>query len=86
MHGGAAPQVRQAAAARLAALVDPALDTLQRALRSSDLGVAVRAARDVLDRAGYRASTQVDLNVDEAPRIVAIRHVIVDPDGREEDY
>lgn len=55
MHGGAAPQVQKSAKERIAALVHPALDTLQRALTDRDVNAAVRAARDVLDRAGYAA-------------------------------
>lgn len=47
MHGGAAPQVQRSAWERLAALVDPAIDALQKALGSDDVNAAVRAARDV---------------------------------------
>lgn len=57
-HGGAAPQVRQAAKDRIAALVDPAIDALQRALDHKDVNAAVRAARDLLDRAGLAPPQQ----------------------------
>ena len=55
MHGGAAPQVKLAAKDRIAVLVDPAIDALQRALAHKDINAAVRAARDLLDRAGLAA-------------------------------
>ena len=58
MHGGKAPQVQLAAKARIAALVDPAIDALQRALDHKDINAAVRAARDLLDRAGLAAPKQ----------------------------
>lgn len=77
MHGGAAPQVRMAARARLAALVDPAIDALTRVLvepeqvtrdefgRPHLIGPSfserVRAAEAILDRAGYPKRTEVDL-------------------------
>lgn len=52
-HGGAAPQVKQKAALRLAQLVDPAIATLGREMvkaeKSSD---RQRAANSILDRAG----------------------------------
>ena len=53
MHGGGAPQVKAAAAARLRALVDPALGVLQYAMRrkDKDLRGALQAAKEVLDRA-----------------------------------
>lgn len=59
-HGGGAPQVKLAARERIAALVDPAIDALQRALRHRDIGVAVRAARDLLDRAGFVAPKPIE--------------------------
>lgn len=49
-HGGAAPQVRQKAAARLAALVDPAIGVLAKALASKDERLKLNAAQDVLNR------------------------------------
>lgn len=60
-HGGAAPQVQASARERIAALVDPAIDALQRALKHRDIGAAVRAARDLLDRAGYAAARAIEL-------------------------
>jgi hypothetical protein len=54
VHGGAAPQVKEAARVRLLALVDPALGVLARAIkphRKLD-SLALAASKDVLDRAG----------------------------------
>lgn len=76
-HGGGAPQVRLAARARLAALVDPAIDALTRTLAEEERVVRdtfdrphvlgptfaerIRAAEAILDRAGYPKRTEVDL-------------------------
>jgi hypothetical protein len=58
-HGGNAPQVKAAAARRLATLVDPAIAVLARLLRPRR-GALTRleldAARDVLDRNGFAAA------------------------------
>jgi hypothetical protein len=53
MHGGAAPQVKAAAAARLRAMVNPALNVLEYAMKrkDKDLRGALAAAKEVLDRA-----------------------------------
>ena len=53
MHGGGAPQVKAAAAARLRAMVDPALGVLEYAMKrkDKDLRGALAAAKEVLDRA-----------------------------------
>jgi hypothetical protein len=53
MHGGGAPQVKAAAAARLRAMVDPALGVLEYAVKrkNKDLRGALAAAKEVLDRA-----------------------------------
>ena len=53
MHGGAALQVKAAAAARLRAMVDPALGVLEYAMKrkDKDLRGALAAAKEVLDRA-----------------------------------
>lgn len=77
MHGGAAPQVRLAARARLAALVDPAIDALTRVLEEPERIVRdqfdrphlvgpsfaerIRAAEAILDRSGYPKRTEIDL-------------------------
>lgn len=62
-HGGAAKQVKQAAALRLASLVSPAIGTLAREMvkaeRSAD---RQRAANSILDRAGVvrQSSAEAD--------------------------
>lgn len=55
MHGAQAPQVKAKAKERLLEMVDPALQTLTRAMRGHHMPSAVTAARDVLDRAGLQA-------------------------------
>jgi hypothetical protein len=59
-HGGAAPQLREAAKDRLLALVDPALERLAGLLASGDERVAIQACRLVLDAA--------DLDTVDAPK------------------
>lgn len=53
-HGGAAPQVKQKAAERLAALVDPAITRLGNLIRSKSESICLAAVRDVLDRNGHK--------------------------------
>ena len=60
-HGGAAPQVQASARERLDALVDPAITGLQTALDSEDLGAVLKAARLVLDRAGFPPATKLEI-------------------------
>jgi hypothetical protein len=62
-HGGGAPQVKAKAAERLAALVDPAIDTLDKSMKVDNPAVALAAAKDVLDRAGHKATDKVDSTV-----------------------
>lgn len=57
-HGGGAPQVKQKAAERLAALVDPAITTLGLLLRSKQEHVRLKAVQDVLDRNGHKPPDQ----------------------------
>lgn len=60
MHGGGAPQVKQAAALRLAALVDPAIGAIEKRLKRDGDDV-LRAAFGVLDRTGYGATSKHEL-------------------------
>ena len=53
MHGGKAPQVKQNARERLAALAEPAIDALKRALETEDINATIRAAQLILDRTGF---------------------------------
>lgn len=63
-HGGAAPQVKKAAADRLAEMVDPALDALRKMVDEADSdAVRLSAVKDILDRAGYKPRDKVDVNV-----------------------
>jgi hypothetical protein len=62
VHGGAAPQVKRRAAERLAALVDPAIGVISAALRDKKQPkIAFDAARDVLDRAGFKKPDAVQI-------------------------
>lgn len=62
VHGGSAPQVKEAARLRLLAMVDPALATIQRSLTRKykpgehPTAVELAAAREVLNRAGLSAA------------------------------
>jgi hypothetical protein len=60
-HGGAAPQVKARARERLAALVEPAIGVLGDLIRRRGKlpMAALGAARDVLDRAGYKVAEPV---------------------------
>lgn len=49
-HGGAAPQVKNKAAERLAAAVDSAVENLLKKQKSKLEGVSLRASQDILDR------------------------------------
>lgn len=60
VHGGKAPQVVFAAEERIRALVAPSLDRIQRTIADNDNPqLALAAARDILDRAGYKATEKV---------------------------
>lgn len=62
-HGGQAPQVRAAAAARIERLVDPAISTLREMmLRGDSHTVRLKAAESVLDRAGIVAEKEVKVD------------------------
>jgi hypothetical protein len=55
--------VRQAARLRLAALVDPAIGVLQAALKQRKrLDLALSAARDALDRNGFKTPEKLELS------------------------
>ena len=81
-HGGKAPQVQRKAAERLAALVDPAIGALQELLSKKNKHAPTRlgAARDVLDRNGYKPTEKVEHSGEV---VTQIRRVIVD--GRSSD-
>lgn len=59
-HGGSSPQARQAAQLRLAALVDPAIATLEQEMDTAEESRdRLAAANSILDRAGYGRSQQI---------------------------
>lgn len=63
MHGGAAPQVQNAARRRLLEAADPAAAELVKLLDSPDEQIRLRAATALLDRSGHGASsTQVQVD------------------------
>ncbi len=78
VHGGAAPQVKEAAKLRILALVHPALATMARAVNSKRKGepsaVEVSAAKDILDRAGLAAKDRLELSgAAKAPLTITIK-------------
>lgn len=61
MHGGSAPQVKKSAYERLAEMVDPILTEMYRiALSGEAEAVRVVAAKDLLDRAGYKPKERIE--------------------------
>lgn len=74
MHGGKAPQTMAAAKLRLAALVDPAIGVLAKAMKDQKKqpASALAAARDVLDRAGLKPADQIEIT-DMSRRFAVLR-------------
>ena len=70
MHGGGAPQVKQAAQRRIQELVLPSLGLLAEYIERTDpdegapAQARIQAARDILDRAGFSATHRLDLSAD----------------------
>lgn len=63
-HGGAAPQVKNAAEARLRALEFPAIDRIGQLIQQTEFpSVAYQASKDVLDRLRGRATEFVEAKV-----------------------
>jgi hypothetical protein len=72
-HGGGAPQVKQAAMARLRALQEPAIDALDWLLKERSFPSATMSAiRDVLDRTEGKAPESMDLHVSGAVDVVSV--------------
>jgi hypothetical protein len=73
-HGGAAPQVQRTARQRLQALADPAVGVLERFVNPVagqaliEPEIALRAAKDVLDRTGFKAVTKIQVTKSIDPR------------------
>jgi hypothetical protein len=62
IHGGKSPQVQRSAAERLRAMVHPSLTVFEERLKDKDQpGMQIQVARDVLDRTGYSAKTQLEV-------------------------
>jgi hypothetical protein len=71
MHGGAAPQVKQAALERLMALQNPAIDRLTKLIAQEAFPtVAYAASRDVLDRTMGKPGEQQTVEHSGAIRII----------------
>jgi HEAT repeat protein len=61
MHGGKSPNAQRSAKRRLLEAADPAAATLVDLLKDDDPHIRERAARAILDRAGYGPSSSVDV-------------------------
>jgi len=60
VHGGRAPQVKAKAEDRIRDLVDPSLNRIARTIGDdANPALALAAARDILDRAGYKATEKI---------------------------
>ena len=60
VHGARAPQVKAKAEDRIRALVDPSLNRIARTIADDqNPALALAAARDILDRAGYKATEKI---------------------------
>ncbi len=61
VHGGAAPQVKRKARERFNDLVDPAINLLAVVINNDKMPAPSRvtAAKDILDRAGYKPVEQI---------------------------
>lgn len=73
-HGGAAPAAKKAARLRLAALVDPAIDYIHSVLKPGKghkkavpPNVRLAAAKDALDRNGFKAKDELVLTQEFDP-------------------
>lgn len=77
-HGGGAPQVKRKAALRLIELIDPAIATIARVMTDQNAKPSdrLRAAENVLDRAGVPRSTEVT-NTDTAQELLVERLITI---------
>lgn len=74
-HGSRTPQAARKARLRLIELVDPAIATVARLMANADSeAVRLRAAENVLDRAGYPRRSEVDI---EAGREVLHERILI---------
>jgi hypothetical protein len=76
-HGGRAPQVKERARIRLAALVDPAITTLAREMTTAQASSdRQRAANSILDRAGLSRGVAPEVELARAlliERLVSLK-------------
>lgn len=79
-HGGAAPQVREAARRRLLEAADKAAAVLVEMVKDQNLPPAVRlgAVRDLLDRAGLVSKQQVEVEVRKFEQLIEAGDLIID--------
>jgi hypothetical protein len=76
MHGGSAPQVKQAARERLMALQNPAIDAMTWLINQREFPtVTFAASRDILDRTEGKAIETVNANLTGD---IVIRHELAD--------
>lgn len=63
-HGGSAPQVKNKARQRIMEAADPAAAVMVELMASDDERIRHAAAKDLLDRAGEKAPTAIDIGFD----------------------
>ena len=80
-HGGSAPQVKNKARQRIMEAADPAAARLVELMESQDERISLAAARDLLDRAGHKAPTVVEITSPEQA-IEILKRDIEDMRGR----
>jgi hypothetical protein len=82
VHGGKAPQVRLSAEQRIRDLVDPSLDRIKKAIDDDDNPqLALAAARDILDRAGYKATEKVQSDGRVVIEVEYVKRALVLPES-----
>ena len=64
-HGGSAPQVRNKARQRIMEAADPAAARMVELMASLDERISFAASKDLMDRAGYKAPTEISFVSDE---------------------
>ena len=66
IHGGGAPAVINKARQRIMEAADPAAARMVELMESLDERISLAASRDLLDRAGHKAPTEISIISDEA--------------------
>ena len=71
IHGGGSPKVINKARQRIMEAADPAAARMVELIDSDDERISLAASKDLMDRAGHKAPTEVKIeSVDDAARIV----------------